>query len=150
MPNNPRRRRHTMSMAEEGEHGRSSRSWHCPPAPEGAGGEDAAGAEEPRAEGRPPAPGTPYNDRGAVIVSTDPCVIYDPDVAKNDVFLRTVDVKELEKYMGEWIAIAGGGIVAHGKDPKRVHEEAYDAGKGEPLMHYIATESEGMPFYGLW
>ena len=39
--------------------------------------------------------------------------------------------------MGEWVAVAGGRVVAHGKDPHRVREEGRRAGKGEPLVDRI-------------
>ena len=97
-----------------------------------------------------PAPGTPCGSRGAVVVRTDPCVIYDPDIERNDNFLKAMTAKDMEKYKGEWIGIAGGGIVAHGKEYVRVHEETCRADKGEPLVHYIGPTEEVPVFRGFW
>ena len=97
-----------------------------------------------------PAPGTPCGSRGAVVVRTDPCVIYDPDIERNDSFLKAMTAEDMEKYKGEWIGIAGGGIVAHGKEYVRVHEETCRADKGEPLVHYIGPTEEVPVFWGFW
>lgn len=94
-----------------------------------------------------PAPGTPYNDRGAVIVSTDPCVIYDPDIEKNEGYLRSMTAEDADKYKGQWIAIADGGVVAHGTDPLRVCNEGRKAGKGGPLMHFVQLNRDFIPFF---
>ena len=48
-----------------------------------------------------------------------------------------ISAEEYEKYMGEWVAVAGGRVVAHGKDPHRVREEGRRTGKGEPLVDRI-------------
>lgn len=40
------------------------------------------------------------------------------------------------KYSGEYIAIVGEAVVAHGKDLKKVLEEAKKTGK-EPLLHKV-------------
>ena len=42
------------------------------------------------------------------------------DAVKNPEFRGSSPIKEFEKYMGEWIAVAGGGIVAHDKNPEIV------------------------------
>ena len=64
----------------------------------------------------------------------------DSDVEKDYEFLISLSQKEIERYSGEWVAVASQEIVAHGKDPRRVHEEGYKAGKGIPLMEYIYEE----------
>ena len=98
-----------------------------------------------------PAPGTPYGNRGAVIISTDPCVIYDPDAEKNNNFLKAMTAEDAEKYNGEWIGVAEGGVVAHGKDYTRVYEEACNADKGEPFMHYVGpTDESKAVFLNFW
>ena len=53
--------------------------------------------------------------------------------------------KEVERYAGQWLAIASGEIVAHGKDPERVHDEGCKAGKGHPYMEYICAGPEEVP-----
>jgi hypothetical protein len=42
----------------------------------------------------------------------------------------------IANYPGEYIAIVGESVVAHGKDFKKVLEEAEKAGK-EPLVHKV-------------
>jgi len=42
-----------------------------------------------------------------------------------------------ERYVGEYIAIVGDRIIAHGKDFKEVLEEAEKAG-GEPVIHKVS------------
>ena len=76
-----------------------------------------------------------------------PGVWEDPDIAKNEEFLKSLPLEEYEKYRGEWIAVAGGGIVAHGKDPERVVEEGRNASKGEIYMEYIYATPEEVPFF---
>ena len=80
------------------------------------------------------------------VIQMDPCIRIDHDVSRNVEFLDSMSLDEARRYMGEWIAVAGGGIVAHGKDPRRVHSEAYAAGKGEPYMQYIYAKPEEVPF----
>ena len=75
-----------------------------------------------------------------------PRVRIDHDVVRNQEFLRSMPISEYEKYRGEWLAVAGGGIVAHGKDPRRVHKEGCNAGKGEPFMQYVYARPEEVPF----
>ncbi len=42
-----------------------------------------------------------------------------------------------ERYVGEYIAIVGDRIVAHGKDFKKVLEQAEEAGE-EPVIHKVS------------
>ena len=51
---------------------------------------------------------------------------------KNLAFLNAMKPEEAQKYMGEWIAVADGEIVAHGRDPGQVCDAAWEAGKGLP------------------
>ena len=62
-------------------------------------------------------------------------------------FLKSFTSQDALEYAGEWIAIASGEIVAHGKDPGRVHEEGCKAGKGGPFMHYIYSSPEDVPLW---
>ena len=71
----------------------------------------------------------------------------DSDVDKDCEFLRSLDPKEMWRYRGEWVAVASQEIVAHGKDPRRVHEEGYKAGKGIPFMDYIYADPSELPFF---
>ena len=70
----------------------------------------------------------------------------DEGAVKDLAFLNAMTPKEAEKYMGEWIAVAGGGIVAHGKDPRKVCQEGRRAGKGSPYIRYIYAKPEEVPW----
>ena len=61
-------------------------------------------------------------------------------------FLASKTPEELEPYRREWVAVVNREIVAHGKDPERVHKDACDAGKGMPFMEYIYTDYTVVPF----
>ena len=74
------------------------------------------------------------------------CTGIDEDAVKNLAFLNAMTPKEAEKYMGEWIAVACGEIVAHGRDPGRVCDAAREAGKGAPHMRYIYAKPEEVPW----
>ena len=65
--------------------------------------------------------------------------VHDPHTSpvKDIKFLATMPEEEYKKYGGQWVAVANGEIVAHGKDPRRVHQDGGRAGKGEPFMDYI-------------
>ena len=128
-----------------GGRGKGDRARGIPAARGSSGGGAAQGAAAPRAECQPPAPGTPCGDRGAVIVSADPCVIYDPDIERNEMYLKSMTAEEVERYKGQWIAIAGGGVVAHGTDPLRVCGEGSKAGSGYPLMHFVQVHRGLIP-----
>ncbi len=60
-------------------------------------------------------------------------------------FLATMPEEEYKRYGGQWVAVADGEIVAHGKDPERVHKEGSEAGKGVPLMDYIYADHTEVP-----
>ena len=62
------------------------------------------------------------------------------DPTKDMAFLANMPEEEYNKYRGEWVAVAHEEIVAHGKDPRRVHQEGRRAGKGEPLMDYVYAD----------
>ena len=66
----------------------------------------------------------------------------DENTKLNIEFLEAMPDEEAEKYRGEWIAVAGGRIVAHGKDPETVHEKGCDANRGVPHMEYIYASPE--------
>ena len=67
------------------------------------------------------------------------------DAEKNYKYIMSLDPDEIERYRGEWVAIACEEIVAHGRDPRRVHTEAYRAGKGIPFMDYIYADASELP-----
>lgn len=52
-----------------------------------------------------------------------------------------------EKYKGQWLALAGDILLAHGSDGKKVHAEARAKGEKNPLLHRI-REREELPFGG--
>ena len=101
----------------------------------------------------PPLPPVPGLAEARYIAPEDMRVGHPPQCtqidegAKRDMeFLNAMTPKEAEKYMGEWIAVAGGGIVAHGKDPEQVCEAGWKAGKGCPHMRYIYARPEEVPW----
>lgn len=61
-------------------------------------------------------------------------------------FFESMSDEEVERYAGQWLAVAHGELVAHGEDPRRVHEEGWKAGKGEPYMRYMYRGPEEVPF----
>ena len=61
-------------------------------------------------------------------------------------FLESMTSEDVRRYAGQWIAVASGEIVAHGKDPGHVLDEAREADKGEPFMEYIYAGPEEVPF----
>ena len=61
-------------------------------------------------------------------------------------FLSNMPEEEYKKYRGEWLAVANGEIVAHGKDPERVHQAGCEAGKGVPFMEYVYADYTEVPF----
>ena len=74
------------------------------------------------------------------------CTQIDEGARKDMEFLNAMTPKEAEKYMGQWIAVAGGGIVAHGEDPRQVCKAGWKAGKGCPHMRYIYAKPEEVPW----
>ena len=75
-------------------------------------------------------------------------VVNDPKSSpmKDIEFLANMSEEEYKRYGGQWLAVANGEIVAHGKDPERVHKEGCEAGKGEPFMDYIYADYTEVPF----
>ncbi len=98
--------------------------------------------------------GLPPMLEGDVIISPEDvrvgyppqCTQIDEGAVKNLAFLNAMKPEEAQKYMGEWIAVADGEIVAHGKDPGLVCQEGRKAGKGGPHMRYIYAKPEEVPW----
>ena len=67
------------------------------------------------------------------------------DPTKDMEFLASMPEEEYSKYRGEWVAVANAEIVAHGKDPRRVHREGRKACRGEPLMDYVYADYTEVP-----
>lgn len=64
-------------------------------------------------------------------------------MVKNYQYFLDMDTRQ---YLGEWIAICKGGVVAHGKNPKEVFKEAKEKyPKERPLLTRI-PEKETMIF----
>ena len=74
------------------------------------------------------------------------CTEIDEGARKDMEFLNAMTPEEAQKYMGQWIAVAGGGVVAHGEDPMQVCEAGWKAGKGCPHMEYIYAKPEEVPW----
>ena len=75
------------------------------------------------------------------------CTQIDEGAKKDLAFLNAMTPKEAEKYMGEWIAVVDGAIVAHGEDPEQVCQEGRKAGKRGPYMRYIYARPEEVPWF---
>ncbi len=54
-----------------------------------------------------------------------------------------------EKYIGQWVALEGDRLLAHGTDALRVHAEAKAAGIEIPFLEHIVEEDDE-PFYAGW
>ncbi len=52
-----------------------------------------------------------------------------------------------EKFDGQWVALDGDTLLAHGTDGKKVHAEAQAKGVKTPLMHRVSIK-ETQPFGG--
>lgn len=61
-------------------------------------------------------------------------------------FIESMTSEDVRRYAGQWIAVASGEIVAHGKDPGSVLDEGRKAGKGQPYMRYMYAGPEEVPF----
>ena len=75
-----------------------------------------------------------------------PRIRIDKGAEKNLDFLNAMTPREAEKYMGQWIAVFDGGIVAHGEDPNQVCQEGRKAGKGSIYIRYIYAKPEEVPW----
>ena len=52
-----------------------------------------------------------------------------------------------EEFDGQWVALDGDTLLAHGDDGKEVHAEAQKKGVKTPLMHRVSIK-ETQPFGG--
>lgn len=52
-----------------------------------------------------------------------------------------------EEFDGQWVALDGENLLAHGADGKKVHAEAQAKGVKTPLMHRVSVK-ETQPFGG--
>lgn len=68
---------------------------------------------------------------------------------KNERFQRALQwiEKNREKYDGQWVALDGDKLLAHGTDGKQVHADAQAKGVKTPLMHRVSLK-ETQPFGG--
>ena len=63
-------------------------------------------------------------------------------VQRNNEFIWFIKhSKELEKYSGEYIAIAGQRIISHGVDFSKVFHEAKQKTEQEPLFHKVPLKN---------
>ena len=77
------------------------------------------------------------------------CTQIDEGAKKTMEFMNAMTPEVAQKYMGQWIAMASGKIVAHGEDPEQVCEEARKAGKGAIFVDYIYAKPEEVPWLGI-
>ena len=75
------------------------------------------------------------------------CTPTDEGTEKTVEFMNAMTLEVAQKYMGQWIAVANGEIVAHGEEPRQVYQEARNAGKGTTiLVDYIYAKPEEVPW----
>lgn len=75
------------------------------------------------------------------------CTPTDEGTEKTVEFMNAMTPEVAQKYMGQWIAVANGEIVAHGENPEQVCEEGSRAGKGIILVEYIYAKPEEVPWF---
>ena len=115
-----------------------------------------ADSDDPRAMPRPrpvpgPAEARSIPDEDVRVGHTAQYRQADEGVRKTMEFMNSMTPEEAQKYAGQWIAVAGGEVVAHGEYPRRVCQEGRKAGRGAILVEYIAGP-EDAPWLGdgLW
>ena len=52
-------------------------------------------------------------------------------------------------YLGQWVALEGSEVVAHGTDGKAVYERARSKGIPSPFLFFV-SEPDPTPFAGAW
>ena len=104
----------------------------------------------------PPLPPTPEFAGDRYIAPEDMHAEYSPrckpideGTKKTLEFMEAMTPEVAQKYRGEWIAVASGEIVAHGKNPNLVCEAGRRAGKGDILVEYIYATPEEVPWLGI-
>ena len=100
-------------------------------------------------------PGPPVFDGDVIVQPEDMragypphCRPVDEGTEKNLAFIEAMTPEVAHKYRGEWIAVASGEIVAHGKNPRLVCQEGRKAGKGAIFVDYIYAGPEEVPLLG--
>ena len=73
-----------------------------------------------------------------------PIVRFAPDSPDEEAFWKSMTLKDKAPYRGEWIAIVGASIVAHGSDLGRVHREGLKAAGKDPMIRLVSID-RGMP-----
>ncbi|HSE34231.1 MAG TPA: DUF5678 domain-containing protein [Pyrinomonadaceae bacterium] len=53
-----------------------------------------------------------------------------------------------EEYLGQWVALDGDQLVAHGTDAKEVYDQARDKGLTAPYLERVSPKQEA--FMGGW
>ena len=101
----------------------------------------------------PPLPPVPGLAEARYIAPEDMRVGYPPQCTQIDEgakktmeFMEAMTPEVAQKYMGQWIGVADGEIVAHGEDPEQVCEEGHKASKGSLLVEYIYAKPEEVPW----
>ena len=56
--------------------------------------------------------------------------------------------KHARHYAGQWVALNGSSLIAHGPDPATVREQARAAGVERPLLTHLPDEGDELPFGG--
>jgi len=53
------------------------------------------------------------------------------------------------QFVGKWVVLQGGHVVASGSDPKRLYEEVRAKGESSPFLILVSPD-EQEPFAGGW
>ena len=53
------------------------------------------------------------------------------------------------QFIGKWVVLQGGGVVASGCDPKRLYEDVRAKGDPSPFLIFVSPD-EQQPFAGGW
>ena len=71
-------------------------------------------------------------------------VRFEPDGPEEEKFWKSMTLKDKAPYRGEWIAIAGSSIVAHGEDLDTVNKAGRRAAGRWPMMRLVSID-RGLP-----
>jgi hypothetical protein len=53
------------------------------------------------------------------------------------------------QFIGNWVVLQGGRVVASGSDPKQIYEDARAKGDSSPFLIFVSPD-EQEPFAGGW
>ena len=71
-------------------------------------------------------------------------VRFAPDDPAEEAFWKSMTLKDKAPYRGEWIAIAGPAIVAHGRSLAKVNDDGHRAAGRRPMIRFVSFD-RGIP-----